>query len=377
MKISKFISYTAVIVIAGALVGGAVYLRSLRAVQRSQVPPPVIAPWALYDAKVQRKTVVSGFLALATKKADSEVLVTPQISGRIITMGPREGQIFQPGTVLAQIDRSEIDDEISALKADLDAAIQQEIFQKKELERQQALLLKGFATQENTDSAQTAYIAARKKVAALRHNLSQLKTRRSYTVITANRSGTVADRLAEPGDIAALGKPIYRLSVSGKTRFSIKVPQSVMDNLHVGGPVVMTSGDKVFNARLTRINLTLDSLSMGSVDIDLASSPFKLPAGARVPVRVITSQIKDALSVPITAIAWSKDGRNGFVVKAAGDGDKVTLKKIPVKILEASADGAAIRADVKPGDRVIVAQQAVLLKLKTGDRAIVARGVNQ
>jgi len=377
MKIAKFISYSAAIAIAGALVVGAVYLRNQRAVQHTQVAPPVVAPWALHSAKVQRKTIMSGFLALATKKADSEVVVTPQISGTIIAMGPREGQVFQPGTVLARIDASQIDDQISALKADLEAAIQQEDFQKKELERQQSLLTKGFATQETTDSARTAYIAAQKKVAALGHQLSQLETRRSYTVIVADKSGSVAERLAEPGNFAITGKPIYRLSVSGKTRFSIKVPQAVLNKLQIGSEVIMMSGGKTFNTRLTRINQTLDALSMGSVEVDLSSSPFGLPAGARVPVRVITSKIKDALSVPVTAIAWSADGTSGFVVKANGSGNKVSLKKVPVKIIESSSHGVAIKADIRANDRIIVAQQSVLLKLKDGDQAILAQGLVQ
>ena len=145
MKISKILFYSATVMVAGALVVGAVILRNQRAIQHTKVAPPVVAPWALHSARVQHQTVTSGFLALATKKADSEVVVTPQISGTIIAMGPREGQEFQPGTVLARIDDSQINDEISALKADLDAAVQQGEFQKKEFERQQSLLTKGFA----------------------------------------------------------------------------------------------------------------------------------------------------------------------------------------------------------------------------------------
>ena len=377
MKISKILSYTTALVIAGGVVFGAVYLRGVRAAQHAQVAPPVQTPWALHSAKVKQETVTSGFLALATKKADSEVLIAPQISGTIISMGPREGQTFQPGTILARIDATQINDEIDALKANLQSAIQQEKFLKRELERQKTLLKKGFTTEEKTESARTSYIAAREKVTATRHQLAQLKTRRSYAVITTDKSGTVAARLAEPGNLAAPGKPIYRLTVSGKTRFSVKVPQSVLENLKIGGLVELNAGNKKILAPVTRINQTLDSLSMGSVDIDLAAAPFKLPAGARLPARVITGQVKNALSVPITAIAWAADGKSGFVVKVTGDDDKIVLQKLPVKVIQSSPSGAAIKGDVKPGDRVVIAQQAVLLKLQSGDAAIIAEGMNQ
>lgn len=377
MKISKILSYSTAFAIAGAVVVGAVYLRGVRAEQHAQVAPPEQTPWALHSTKVKQETVTSGFLALATKKADSEVLVSPQISGTIIAMGPREGQPFQPGTLLARIDASQINEEIDALKATLQATKQQEKFLKRELDRQKTLLKKGFTTEEKTESARTSYIAAREKVTATNHQLAQLKTRRSYAMITTDKSGTVAARLAEPGNLAAPGKPIYRLTVSGKTRFTVKVPQSVLENLKIGGPVELTSGSKKIAASVTRINHTLDNLSMGSLDIDLAAAPFNLPAGARLPARVITGQVKNALSVPITAIAWSADGKSGFIVKVAKKGDATVLKKILVTVLQSSTDGAAIKGDVRAGDRVVVAQQAVLLKLQTGDAATVAEGVAQ
>lgn len=377
MKASKFIPYTAALAVAVSLIFGAIYLRSVRAAQREQVPPPVQAPWALNSATIVKKTVKSGFLALATKKPDSEILVAPQVSGTIISMGPREGEPFQPGTILARIDATQINDEIAALQASLDAAVQQEKFLKKELSRQRELLKKGFTTDEKTENARTVYVAAREKVTTLNHQLAQLKTRRSYTVIATDKSGTIAARLAEPGNLATPGKPIYRLSVAGKTRFSIKVPQSVLNKLEVGGLVELNSADNKIDARLTRINQTLDSLSMGSIDVDLAASPFKLPAGARIPARVITGKAEDALSVPLTAIAWSPDGKNGFIVKAVGDGAKVTLQKVPVKVVLSTSGSAAIDGALKAGERVIVAQQAILLRLKSGDKAIIARGMVQ
>ncbi len=377
MKISKILSYTTALVIAGAVVFGAFYLRGVRAEQRAQVAPPVQTPWALHSAKVKEETVTSGFLALATKKADSEVLIAPQISGTIISMGPREGQAFQPGTILARIDAIQINDEINVLKANLQAARQQEKFLMRELGRQKTLLKKGFTTEEKTESARATFVGAREKVTALNHQLSQLKTRRSYTVITTDKSGTVAARLAEPGNLAAMGKPIYRLTMAGKTRFSIKVPQSILEKLQTGGLVELNSGNHKIMAPITRINQTLDSLSMGSIDIDLDAAPFKLPAGARLPARVITGQIKNALSVPITAIAWSADGKGGFIVKVVMKDDTTTLQKVPVKVLQSSPKGAAIKGDVKAGDKVVIAQQAVLLKLQTGDAATIVEGMTQ
>ena len=377
MKIPKTIKYLAVIVGIALLVFGAISLRLARTKEHAHAAPPVPAPWALHSAPVEQKTITSAFLALATKKADSEVMITPQISGTLTAMGPREGQAFKPGTVLARIDPSQINDKISALTANINAAKEQESFLKKELARQQMLLTKGFSTEEKTESAQTAYLAAKEKTLSLNHQISQLKTQRSYTVITADNSGTVAARLAEPGNLAVPGKPIYRLSVDGITRFSVMVPQAVLNQLQIGSAVELSAGNKNITTHITRINQTLDPLSMGSVNIDLETAPFALPVGARIPARVITKETDNALYVPITAIAWSADGKSGYVVKVVDGADQPSLQKIPVAISQASSEGAAIKGDVKPGDQVIIAQQAVLLKLKSGDPVIVAKGAIQ
>jgi membrane fusion protein, multidrug efflux system len=377
VKRSKSISYLAVVFGVAILVFGAIFLRITRTREHERAPAPALAPWALHSASVEQKTVTNGFLALATKKADSEVMITPQISGTLTKMGPREGQPFQPGTIMARIDDSQINDQIAALKANLNAAKEQESFLKKELFRQQTLLTKGFSTKEKTEGAQTAYLAAKEKTLSLGHQLSQLKTQRGYTVIIADKSGTVAARLAEPGNLAVPGKPIYRLSVAGITRFSVLVPQAVLNHLKIGSMVEMNAGNKKIIAPITRINQTLDPLSMGSVNIDLETAPFGLPIGARIPVRVITRQTQNALYVPITAIAWSADGKSGYVVKVIEESGKSTLQKVPVTISQASSDGAAIKGAVAPDDRVIIAQQAVLLKLKTGDPVMIETGAVQ
>jgi len=377
MRTNTTLFYLVTVIIAGGLVYGAVNLRGIRSEQARQVKAPIAAPWALHSAEVQLETVVSGFPALATKQADSEVFVSPQISGAILLMGPREGEAFQPGTVLAQIDSSEIEDQIAALESDLDSAIQQETFQKRELERQDILLKKGVTTEERRENVRTVYIAARNKVKSLTHQISGLETRRGYAVISARQSGIVAARMAEPGDQATPGKAIYQLSISGDSRFTVKVPQDILKKVHIGSKVVLGSGDNTITAYFTRIHPMLDDLSMGSADVDLSSSPFNLPVGARISARVITRETPNSLTVPITAIAWSADVKFGFVVKTVKAGDTFTLKRIPVEIIHAADKNAVINGELKPGDRVVIAQQAVLLKLKTGEQAVLEEGLSQ
>jgi membrane fusion protein, multidrug efflux system len=374
MQKRKWIAYAGAVGLAVLAVIGGLYLRSVRTDQRQQIAAPAPAPWALHSAPVEQRTVDSGFPALATIKASSEVLITPQISGTILAMGPREGRSFQPGEVLAKIDSSEIDDQISALNAEFASAVEQADFQKRELDRQEELLEKGFTTAENTERVRASYIAARQKAEALRHQISGLETRRSYSTIVADSSGLIADRMAEPGDLAAPGKPIYRLTISGNTRIEVMVPQSVLEKLQVGSKIVLYQGDQQVVARLNRIHPTLDALSMGSAEADFAFSPFSLPSGARIPSRVITGEIENALTVPITAIAWDSGGESGFVVTATGDPDRATLRRVPVTVLLKADDAVAISGDVTPGEQVIVAQQAVLPKLQTGDVAIIDDG---
>jgi len=360
-----------VAVLATLAVGGyALHTRRIEALQAS--PSPAQYPWALRTARVQIRDLALGFPVLATLSSQTEVVITPQLSATIREMGPREGQQVEKQQLLVRLDTQELEDHLAALKAQRQSAKDEVALQEKEDKRKEALLGKGYATQETVDRVQAALKTAKQSVNQLQNEIEALKTRLEYGVIRSPVSGVIAARLQEPGNLAAPGQPIYRITASAGAKIKITVPQTVAEQLTSGSEIVLSHGEQTRTIKVTRIFPALDALSMGSAEADLNQIPFGLPSGARVSGRVILDRWIDAKVLPRTALILSPDGRRGtiFRVIAGKDGAPGQVEKVEVQILASGSEGVAVKGDLSEGDIVVIAQENELLKLKDGDRVL-------
>lgn len=333
------------------------------------VPPPKQFPWALQSATVTQRDLTIGFPVLATLNAQTEVAITPRISGTIEVMELREGQPVSKGEVLAQLDVRELTDQLAALTANFKAAEAKVALSEKELARQKALLGDGYTTQANVDKLSTALQTDAQMVSQLQSDIAALKTHLTYGSLLSPVDGFVTARLQEPGDLAVPGQVIYRISATKGAEIRITVPQSVAAQLHDGSEVMLQHGDKTIRVAIKRVFPSLDALSMGTAEADLDSIPFGLPSGTRLPGRVILERHGNALVVPRTALILTSDGKGATVFRitpAGGDG-LARLEKLQVKIVASGREGVAISGPVSAGDQIAVARENELLKLKDGD----------
>jgi len=353
----------------GALAAGGFALHARRVEALQQVPTPETFPWALRTARIKRLDLTTGFPVLATLSSQAEIVIIPQISGVIRRMGPREGQPIKKDQLLVQLDTQELDNQIAALEANYQAAKGEVGLQIKELQRSETLLTKGFATQETVDRLRTALRTARQRVKQLQGEIAALKTRRKYGTILSPVDGVIADRHQEPGDLAAPGREIYRITATTGAKIGVTVPQEVAARLHEGSEITIDHGDQSLTVAVSRVFPTLDALSMGSAEADLDSIPFGLPSGARVPGRVILERWPNALVVPRTAIALAPNGKTGtmFRIGAAPEGNPARLERVEVTIIGSGRAGVAVGGAVSEGDLVAIAQENEMLKLKDGD----------
>ena len=350
-----------------ALAGVALHMRRVRELRA--YTPPVSHPWALRSAVVQRGDLIRGFPVLATLSTSTSVTVTPQIAGVITQMGPREGQPVKAGDLLVKIDTTEMQNQLSSLRASLQAAQAQNTLQGKELARQRALLPKGFATQEQVDRLDAAVQSARADINQLKGQIRALQTRLAYGVITARANGRIAQRLQEPGDLASPGKAIYQLTVDRGAKVRVTVPQNILTQLHPGSVIAMTAGGRRERAVISRVFPALDPLSMGSAEADMDHIPFGLPSGARVPSRVVLQDYDNALVVPRAALISTPDPDRAEVLLLEPQKDQpyATVRTVPVQIVGRTDAGIAVTGAIKAGARVALGDEQVLLRLKDGD----------
>ena len=328
------------IVAVAALAYGGYRLHAKRVAALEEVPAAAQFPWAMRTTTVKKRDLTVGFPVLATLRSQAEAAITPQISGVIRQIGPQEGDAVKKGALLVQIDVEELNAQLSALKASLQAAEDTAALRKSDLARQEALFKKGFATQETVDTLRTALQTAEQKVNQLDAQIDALKTRIRYGTILAPMDGVIAARLQEPGELATPGRAIFRITAATGAKIRITVPQAVAAQLHKGSEVRLDHGDEHVSVAVSRIFPSLNELGV--------------------------------FVVPRTALILSPDGESGTMFKVLGtDGaDLSRLQRVTVKIVASGREGVAVSGDIGTGDRVVVGREDDLLRLKDGDEVL-------
>ena len=364
----KHLTTVSIIFIVLALAIGAVLLRKQRMGLVADLAAVGDIPWALHTAKVVTGSLSRGFPALATLTGSTDITISSQLSGLIEAMGPREGVKVQQDEVLARISMADLQHQREGLAAQHEAALADQKRAHDEYARQLQLKAKNLTTEELVESKYTAEIAAGKHVANLEKQLAAMDVRIGYGTVFAPRDAIVAARLAEVGDMAQPGKPLYRLTVDSAARLRVSLPQQILEQVRPGTEVVLEYGSQQMTINLSRIFPALDSHALGAAEADLLAMPFGLPSGARIPARVLLETAVNVTSVPHRALV--RTGNEGFLFKIEKrDDGQAIIQRVPVKIILDAHEGLAVAGDLSPGDQVVVAHQSVLMQLRDGDPA--------
>lgn len=188
--------------------------------------------WAAWTLR-QTNALPEGIVASNGRVEATQVEIATKMAGRVIEIVPREGDMVDVGSVVARLDRAEIDAQFRQAQAEaqrarktLDAATAALASRKadltlaqQELDRTTILLKKGFATKQRLDqrrqqmsSASAAVEGANAQIeeaqAAIRAadaQVDRLKTIVNDATITSPVRGRVQYRLIEPGAVLPAG----------------------------------------------------------------------------------------------------------------------------------------------------------------------------
>jgi len=347
------------------MVGGATVLLHSRVKHIERSPVMDIAPWALRTAVVGEGSVSQGFPALGKVVSSTEVRIVPQISGTILTMGPRAGGRVHKGELIVQLDTRTLEADAGALKAKLASAVAVENNDRKEMQREQRLMQEGGSSASSVEQYQTRVRSDQANVHALKKQLESLRVKISYGHILAPINGRIAKRLAEPGDAVFPGKTIYTLTADKGGRVVVPVPLDTLTRIKPGGKVELSLGGQSMMARITRVNPSLDALAMGSLEIDLPRRPFHLPDSAPISVHVLTSAAT-GLTVPVDSLRPAAKSAQQTLFKIIGQ-LKPHLQQVPVNIQLCGKELCVVAGDLHAGDHVVTAHGSVLLQLHDSD----------
>jgi RND family efflux transporter MFP subunit len=257
------------------------------------------------------------------------------------------GAQVKKGQVLADIDTPEIDAQLTAAKAKLNAA--SAAVKVRDAEAQFAKTTyarwrdspRGVVSVQEQEAKQADYEsgiarlnAAKADMAVAQADVDRLESLESFKQVVAPFDGIVTARETDIGALINAGsagnaRELFRVADTHKVRVYVKVPQRLAGGVHVGLTAELRLPQypgKVFTAKTTT---TSRSINTGSrtllVELQADNSDGLLQPGTYVEARVDLPSDPNIMLIPASAVLFRQ---HGLEVAVAGDDNKVTLKKI-------------------------------------------------
>lgn len=362
-----------VILIAVAFVAGGIAVVKSKQQKIANLPKPQATTPTVQTVPVTQGTLEVTAHYLATIEPLTKSDLSARISGNILSIAKREGDQVRRGELLVTIDDRELVDRTVAVNAEvlstrqkLAGARSAYTTQKSVYGRDEALYKTGAISKEALERSQAALDGAKSVVDAyeeslkgLAMNASVARTQAGYARITAPFSGVVSKRWAEPGDLAAPGKPILTIEKTSSYKVLTQVPQEELVGIRYGSRVVLSNGGQTVPAKVNRVYPALGKNMLATVEVLTPTSPFGLPSSATVGIDVTTKSV-DGLIVPDQALVKGNQGSFVYQVK---DG---TVRIKPVNVTGSGNGKSVISCELVPGEHVAVAQENKLLTLTEG-----------
>ncbi len=165
----------------------------------------------------------------ARMKGQSDVTITPQVSGQLMKICVSEGQQVKVGQTLFVIDSRNAQLELEAAQANLQAALAQENSAKLEYESNKNLFDKKIVSSYMLDNSQNTYRQAQATVAQARAAVNRAKVNLGFCTISAPVSGIIGEIPVRGGDQVSPMTQLTVLSGNTKMEAEFSVTEAVVE----------------------------------------------------------------------------------------------------------------------------------------------------
>jgi RND family efflux transporter MFP subunit len=341
---------------AAALLVAAVAVYALRSGESPAEPAAVptaaleFLPSDLY--RVQREALERTLPLTGNLRPLLEAEVRAKVAGQLLEVNVREGEPVKEGQVLARIDPTEARARVAGREAKLAAARSQLELARKTLSQQQALANQGFISRNALQSAESSYEVAQARVGTARSELAVAREALENAVLRAPFSGTVAARLADPGERVAVDAPVLRIVELSRLALEAPVPAESIAEVRVGQPVtfrVQGFGAREFSGRIERINPTTAEGSRSiPVHLVVENPQGELRGGLFATGSLVLERVDNALPIPATAVREENGQRYVYAI------EDERLRRRAIELGIATRSGLVdVRSGLEAGDVVV------------------------
>jgi multidrug efflux system membrane fusion protein len=311
-------------------------------------------------ARIDRGDIRLSLRALGAVTPLATVTVTSQISGYLMSVAFKEGQLVKKGQLLAQIDprpyEVALEQDVAQLARD-EATLKQaqmDLTRYETLSGQQSIARQTYEDQVWTVKQDQGTVDFDKaQIKAQQLNLT-------YCRIVAPTDGRVGLRQVDPGNYLQTGSStgIVVLTVLKPTTVEFAVPEDsvpqVIERVHAGALLPVTAFDRANVTQLavgqlaavdTQVNNTTGTVMLRA---NFDNADEKLFPSQFVNVVMLLDTLKGVVRVPARAVQRGAPGSYVYLVDAQN-----TVAVHPIKLGEQDGDFFAVVAGLSPGDVVV------------------------
>jgi membrane fusion protein (multidrug efflux system) len=257
---------------------------------KETTPPPDPVPVAVAPVtaiKVQRSAdLVGSFFP------NEEATIAAQIESRVVWYGPDMGDHVTEGEIILRLDDADLQAQLREVDARLEKARADDT-RAREL-RASGIMSKVEAERMGTDAA----------VLTAQRDLLNVKLDR--TVIRAPLTGSIAARTASVGEVAQVGRPLFKIVQDEPLKFRTLIPERFAAFLHLDQEIhvsIAAYPDRKFDGKITRINPTAEEVNRSIlIEAEVRNTERLIKPGFFGSGEIVYDRQSPALVVPEAAL---------------------------------------------------------------------------
>lgn len=302
---------------------------------------------------VHKSPLVESVSSIGNLVADEEVVIRPELDGRIVEIAFEEGQPVEAGQLLFRLDDAIYRAQLMDAEARLELG-------RRNYERAKALNTRGHSSAEALDKTYSELRIAEASVALNKARLEKMR-------IVAPFAGIVGLRQVSLGAFVEAKTELVTLVSVDALKVEFRLPERYFRVIKDGGLVRATPDalpGESYEGRIFAIAPAIDINGRSvAVKVRLANPERRLRPGMFVRVSLQVDQRNDALVVPESAVIPRGDGQ--FVYRI--DDGKAALTKVELGLRQTGR--VEVVSGLNDGDTVVTAGQ---IKIRPGTQVKVA-----
>ncbi len=327
-------------------------------------PPPPPGPVPVTTAVAQQRDYPITLRAVGTVQSIAEVMLRPQIAGKILEAPSGEGRDVNTGDVIIRLDPRPFEATLKEAQAALSRHQTLAADAHKAADAWKAALANRATSERETDAAQAQAVAADAQVLQDEAAIETAQLNVAYCTIKAPFPGRLGALMVKPGAVVKENETdLVSITQIAPIEVSFAMPEqhllAIRGALEKGAVRADATipGDKASSAgELSFIDNKVDAAT-GSVRLKgrFENADRRLWPGQFVNVTITIGVDKGAIVVPASAVQASQRGQSVFVIKSDQTAD---LRLVTARVM---ATEAVIEAGVQAGETVVTDGQLRLL----------------